>query len=62
MSKDKNELKKRIKLLKETIEHHRRLYHTLDQPEISDEAYDSLVRELASLKNEYPDLDRKSVV
>ncbi len=56
MPKDKNELEKRIKLLKDTIEHHRRLYHTLDQPEISDEAYDSLVRELALLKNEHPDL------
>lgn len=50
------DLKKRVKKLKETIERHRRLYHTLDKPEISDEAYDSLVKELESLEDKYPEL------
>lgn len=41
---------KRIKKLRQLIEHHRRLYHESDAPEISDEAYDSLVRELQALE------------
>ncbi len=46
----------RLTALKETIERHRRLYHTLDTPEISDEAYDSLMRELESIESQYPEL------
>lgn len=46
----------RAKKLKETIERHRKLYHTHDSPEISDEAYDSLVRDLKKIESEYPDL------
>lgn len=38
------------------IEKHRQLYHTLDQPVISDEAYDSLVRELETLEESHPEL------
>ncbi|MEX2033041.1 MAG: NAD-dependent DNA ligase LigA, partial [Candidatus Colwellbacteria bacterium] len=34
----------------------RELYHTLDKPEISDEAYDALVRELEQLESRYPSL------
>ncbi|MCR4334257.1 MAG: NAD-dependent DNA ligase LigA [Patescibacteria group bacterium] len=45
ISKDNTE---RLAKLKKTIDHHRYLYHTLDKPEISDEAYDSLVLELES--------------
>ena len=39
-----------------TINKHRSLYHTLDKPEISDEAYDSLFKELEALEAEYPEL------
>jgi len=46
----------RLNKLKMTIEKHRRLYHTLDKPEISDEAYDSLLKELESIEQEYPQL------
>ena len=46
----------RANTLKKTIEKHRRLYHTLDKPEINDEAYDSLVKELESIIKEYPQL------
>lgn len=46
----------RLEKLKKTVEHHRHAYHTLDKPEISDEAYDSLVRELEALEAEYPEL------
>lgn len=40
----------RIKKLRELVAHHQRLYHENDAPEINDEAYDSLVRELRSLE------------
>ncbi len=46
----------RLEKLKETVERHRRLYHTLDKPEISDEAYDSLVAELERIEAQYPEL------
>ncbi len=50
---------KRLENLKKTIDKHRRLYHTLDNPEISDEAYDSLVRDLETIEEEYPELKTK---
>ncbi len=46
----------RLEKLKKSVERHRHLYHTLDKPEISDEAYDSLVKELESLEAAYPEL------
>ena len=46
----------RAKKLRELIEYHRGLYHEKDAPEISDEAYDSLVSELIALEEKYPDL------
>lgn len=52
----KEEAKKRIRKLREVIEHHRYLYHVLDKQEISDEALDSLKYELAQIEEEYPDL------
>jgi len=49
------EIKKRVEKLRSTIARHQHLYHTLDKPEISDEAYDALVRELEELENKYPE-------
>jgi DNA ligase (NAD+) len=46
----------RLNKLKETIERHAHAYHTLDKPEISDEAYDSLFAELEALEAKYPSL------
>ncbi|MEJ8546720.1 NAD-dependent DNA ligase LigA [Brevibacillus borstelensis] len=46
----------RIRELREQIEHHNRLYHTEDQPEISDQEYDNLVRELQGLEDLFPDM------
>lgn len=48
--------RERAEKLRETIERHRHLYHTFDAPELSDEAYDALVRELEQLEAEYPEL------
>ncbi len=50
------EVIERLEKLRETINHYRYLYHTKDTPEISDEAYDSLVHELQDLEREYPEL------
>lgn len=38
------------------LEHHNYLYHTLDAPVISDEAFDTLFRELQTLEERYPEL------
>lgn len=51
-----SEAKERIGYLKKTIEHHRYLYHVLDRQEISDEALDSLKRELVEIETQYPEL------
>jgi DNA ligase (NAD+) len=52
---NKVEVKKRIEKLKQEINHHRYLYHVLDKVEISDEALDSLKKELFNLEQEYPE-------
>lgn len=53
---DKQTAKQRIKKLKETINHHRYLYHVLDKQEISDSALDSLKKELFDLEQKFSDL------
>ncbi|MEI6843422.1 MAG: NAD-dependent DNA ligase LigA [bacterium] len=50
------ETKKKYENLKKTIEKHRYLYYTKDTPEISDEAYDSLEKELRAMEEVYPEL------
>ncbi|MFA4936780.1 MAG: NAD-dependent DNA ligase LigA [Patescibacteria group bacterium] len=52
----KNKAKVRIAKLRAEINHHRYLYHVLDQQEISDAALDSLKHELYKLEQAYPDL------
>lgn len=42
----------RLKQLRQTVAHHRALYHDQDSPEISDEAYDALLAELQALELE----------
>ena len=49
----KEQAKKRIASLSQEIEKHRQLYHTADQPVISDEAYDALVQELTQLEERF---------
>jgi DNA ligase (NAD+) len=46
----------RADALRREIERHARLYYGLDSPEISDEAYDALVRELEGIEAAHPDL------
>jgi DNA ligase (NAD+) len=42
--------------LRAEIDHHNRLYHELDQPEIADADYDALVVELKAIEEQYPEL------
>ncbi len=46
----------KIRKLRETIEHHNRLYYVEDAPEISDAEYDRLFRELQQLEEKHPEL------
>jgi DNA ligase (NAD+) len=52
---NKDNIKIRIEKLKKEIEHHRYLYHVLDQQEISDAALDSLKKELVDLETQFPE-------
>lgn len=52
----KSEAVERIQKLRKTINYHRYQYHVLDKQEISDDALDSLKKELSDLEQEYPDL------
>ena len=46
----------RIAELRKSINYHNYRYHVLDNPEISDVAYDQLMRELEELEKKYPEL------
>ena len=59
MARTPKDIKERVKRLRETVTRHSRLYHTLDKPEISDQAYDALIRELEKLELDYPELASK---
>ena len=50
------EIRERAEKLAKEINRHNRLYHILDKPEISDEAYDALVRELILIEEQFPEL------
>lgn len=46
----------RLEELRKQIDRHNRLYHIEDRPEISDQEYDQLMRELQGLEDAFPDL------
>src|SRR4030042_6097275 len=52
---NKQEIKQRIEKLRKEIDKFRYEYHVLDRPEVSDEIYDSLMRELRGLEEKYPE-------
>ncbi|MDO8575327.1 MAG: NAD-dependent DNA ligase LigA, partial [bacterium] len=56
ISRIPQEIRDRVSKLKETIEHHRYLYHVLDKQDISEQALDSLKHELYTLESQYPAL------
>ncbi len=51
---ENNAVRDRMDALVRELERHNRLYHTLDAPEISDEAYDAMFAELTALEKQYP--------
>ena len=48
--------RQRIEELSKVVEHHRFRYYVLDDPEISDAAFDELYNELIALEEKYPEL------
>ena len=46
-------IQREVASLRKAINHHNKLYHALDNPEIPDSDYDSLVERLESLEREY---------
>lgn len=54
---NKPEAKKRIFQLREQIDELRHRYHVLDDPDVSDDVYDSLTRELRGLEEQFPEFD-----
>jgi DNA ligase (NAD+) len=56
MAKASGAVKKEVEKLREELRHHEYLYHVLDEPEISDAAYDKLMNRLKEIEKEYPEL------
>lgn len=56
VSSSEHEAALRAAKLRAEIQHHAWRYYALDTPEISDGAYDALVRELETIEAAYPDL------
>ena len=50
------EAAQRVEHLRREIRHHEQLYHVLNAPEISDEEFDRLERELKDLEAQHPEL------
>src|SRR5210317_1533027 len=51
---DSNDIALRMEQLRREIERHEALYRVENRPEISDQAFDRLVKELEALEAEYP--------
>jgi len=54
--RDVTEIKQRVEKLRSLIDYHNYRYYVLDSPEISDEEYDELMRELRQLETEHSEL------
>lgn len=53
---DRVQAQRRAEELRRELHRHNRLYYVEAAPEISDQAYDALYRELVAIEREYPDL------
>src|SRR3954454_2605554 len=56
VTRTQKSVQQRLDELREQVDHHLHRYHVLDEPEISDAAYDRLYDELKVLEDEHPDL------
>ena len=54
--KGKPDIHQKLTKLRRVLEYHNHCYHVLNSPEIPDEEYDRLYRQLIDLENKYPDL------
>src|ERR1035438_4618267 len=50
------DFQKKIEALREKIRHHEYLYYVLDNPEISDAEFDTLMQQLKDLESQHPAL------
>jgi DNA ligase (NAD+) len=50
------EVRRRVEELRERVEYHARRYYVLDDPEIGDDEYDALFKQLQDLEEQYPAL------
>ena len=50
------DIRKKLEALREKIRHHEYRYYVLDDPEISDQEFDLLMKQLQGLEAEHPDL------
>lgn len=60
--KASKQVRERATKLRELLAHHSHRYYSLDAPELSDDAYDALNRELLAIEERYPELVRKDSV
>ena len=51
-----HKIREKVKCLHDELNRHSYLYHVLDQPEISDSLYDSLMTKLQNFERRFPDL------
>jgi DNA ligase (NAD+) len=56
MAKATAAIRNEVETVREKLRHHEYRYHVLDDPEISDSAYDRLMNRLKELEGAYPDL------
>src|SRR5271165_693137 len=56
MAKANGKVKKEVEKLREEIVRHEYLYYVVDEPEISDAAFDKLMNRLKELEAQYPEL------
>ena len=56
MTPKKKSVEDRVRELRTAIRHHDYLYHVKDAPEISDDAYDAMFRDLKALEEQSPKL------
>ena len=56
MDKVSNEIKEKVRALRESLTYHSQRYYVYDSPEISDYEYDMMFAELKALEEQYPEL------
>ena len=50
------DVRKKVETLRKQLDHHNYRYYVLDDPEVADQEYDTLLRELQKLEQDHPEL------